>query len=150
MRRFILLSAMILCMGSLLFAQTDASRRYVAVKTTPLKSSTGFFGQDLRTLNQGDEVTLIRDDGKWAEVRAGSQSGWVSSGSLSSRRVAASGAAITASEVALAGKGFSQEIEIEYRKSGLDFSLVDSMERINVGGNELLNFVSEGRLARGQ
>ena len=150
MRRLLLLLAMMFCMGSLLFSQTDANRRYVAVKSTPLKSSTGFFGQELRTLTQGEEVTLLRDDGKWAEVRTGNQTGWVASTSLSSRRVVASGAAVTASEVALAGKGFSQEIEIEYRRSGLDFSVVDAMERLFVPGNELLIFVNEGRLAGGQ
>ena len=136
------------CAG-LLFSQTDASRRYVAVKTTPLKSSTGFFSRELRTLSHGDEVALIRDNGKWAEVRAGSQSGWVASASLSSRRVAASGAAITSSEVAMAGKGFSQDVEAEYRKGGVDFSAVDSMELINVSGDDLLVFITEGRLARG-
>ena len=150
MRRLSLLIALMLCMGSLLFSQTDANKRYVAVKTTPLKSSSGFFGQDLKILSQGDEVTLIRDNGKWAEVRSENQSGWVSSNSLSSRRVVASGAAITASEVALAGKGFSREVEVEYRKNGIDFSVVDSMERIIVSGNELLTFVNEGRLAKGE
>ena len=149
MRRLILLSAMMF-MGSLLFSQTDASKRYVAVKSTPLKSSTGFFGQDLRTLTQGTEVTFIRDTGKWTEVRSGNQSGWVASSSLSSRRVAASGAAITANEVALAGKGFSKEVEAEYKKNGLSFTVVDSMERISVPGNELLRFINEGRLNRGE
>ena len=149
MRRLLLLAVM-LFMGSLLFSQTDANRRYVAVKATPLKSSTGFFGQELKNLSQGEEVMLIRDDGKWAEIQAGNQKGWVSSTSLSSRRVVASGAAVTASEVALAGKGFSEETEIEYRKSGLDFSAVDSMERINVSGTDLLGFINEGRLAKGE
>ena len=149
MRRLLLLAGM-LFISSLIFSQSDASRRYVAVKNTPLKSSTGFFGQELKSLSQGDEVSLIRDDGKWSEVRAGNQTGFVSSTSLSSRRVVASGSTATASEVALAGKGFSQEMEIEYRKGGLDFSVVDSMERINVPSNELLSFVNEGRLARGE
>ena len=150
MRRLLLLSAFMLFTGSLIFSQTTANARYVAVKTTPLKSSTGFFGKELKTLSLGDEVTLIRDSGKWSEVRSGSQSGWVASNTLSSRRVAASGASITANEVALAGKGFSQELETEYRKNGLDFSVVDSMERMLVPGDDLLNFINEGRLARGE
>ena len=149
MRRFSLLMALMFCTG-LLFSQSDAGKRYVAVKTAPLKSSTGFFSKNLKTLSHGDEVTLIRDNGKWAEVRSGSQSGWVSSVSLTSRRVAASGAAITASEVAMAGKGFSREIELEYRKSGVDFSAVDFMEGINVSSDDLLAFITEGRLATGE
>ena len=150
MRRLILLLVLMFCAGSLIFSQTDLNRRYVAVKTTPLKSSTGFFSQELRSLSQGDEVTFIRADGKWTEIRAGNQTGWVSTDSLSSRRVVASGSAVTASEVALAGKGFSAEVEVEYRKNGMDYSMVDSMERINVPSNELLVFVNNGRLARGE
>ena len=150
MRRLILLLAFTFCVCSLVFSQTDANRRYVAVKTTALKDSTGFFAKDLKNLSQGDEVTFVRADGKWSQVRSGSDTGWVTSDSLSSRRVVASGAAVTASEVALAGKGFSADVEIEYRKSGLDFSMVDTMEKINIPASELLNFVNEGRLARGQ
>jgi len=150
MRRLLLLLAVMFFVAALAFSQADANRRYVLVRSTPLKSSTGFFARDLRDLPQGTEVVLIRDTGKWSEVRAGNQSGWVISGSLSSRRVAASGAAVTASEVALAGKGFSREIEIEYRKNGLDFDMVDSMEKINISGSDLLRFVTEGRLARGE
>jgi len=149
MRRLILLLVFISCAAVLTISQ-DATRRYVAVKTTPLKSSTGFFGQELRVLSQGDELVFLRADGKWTEVRAGNQTGWVSTDSLSSRRVVASGSAVTASEVALAGKGFSAEIEVEYRKSGIDYSMVDFMEKINIPANELLGFVTDGRLARGE
>jgi len=150
MWRLLLLFVLTFCMGSLVFSQTDLNRRYVAVKTTPLKSSAGFFGQELRSLSQGDEVIFIRADGKWTEIRAGNQTGWVATDSLSSRRVAASGSAVTASEVALAGKGFSAEVEVEYRKNGLDYSMVDSMERINIPFSELLVFVNNGRLAKGE
>lgn len=151
MRRLLLLFVLVLFTGLLVFSQaTDPSKRYVAVKTTPLRSSVGFFAKDLTTLGQGDEVTLIRDDGKWAEVRSGSINGFVSSTSLSSRRVVASGTAVTASEVALAGKGLAEEMEIEYRNSGLNFSTVESMEKLNIPSDELLGFITEGHLARGE
>jgi hypothetical protein len=133
------------------FSQTSQNTRFVAVQSAALKSSTGFFASDVATLSLGDSVTLIQESGKWSQVRVGNQTGWMTSTSLSARRVVASGnVGVTASEVALAGKGFSPEMEMEYKKSGLDFSMVDTMERITVPPNELLRFINEGQLQRGE
>ncbi|MDR0455987.1 MAG: hypothetical protein LBH20_04805 [Treponema sp.] len=150
MRKFLFLLTMALCAGTVIFAQTDRNTRYVAVQTAVVKDSTGFFAKEVGNLPLGTAVTLVRDDGKWAEVRAGNLAGWVASASLSARRVVASNSTVTASEVALAGKGFSPDMEMEYRKSGLDYSAVDSMEKIVVPANDLLRFITEGRLARGE
>jgi len=150
MRRFLFLLIMMLCTSALILSQSGGSTRYVTVQNVVLKNSTGFFAKEVGNLPLGTAVTLIRDDGKWAEVRAGSLAGWVASASLSARRVIASGSPVTASEVALAGKGFSPDTEIEYRKNGLDYSMVDSMEKIVVPADDLLRFINEGRLARGE
>ena len=149
MRRFLLLAVLILCVGTFAFSQAGG-RRYVAVKTVALKASNSQLAKDVGSLSLGNEVTLVSDDGKWAQVRAGNLTGWVTSQSLSSRRVVASGTTASASEVALAGKGFSPDVEIEYRKNGLDYSMVDSMEKIIIPGDELERFITEGHLARGQ
>ena len=154
MRRFLLLFAVMFLMGFLLFSQTSstgANKRYVAVKTTVLKSSTGFFADNLKNLFQGDELILIRENGKWAEVRSGNQTGWAAVSSLSVRRVMVSGSSATATEVAMAGKGFTAETEIEYRKEGnLNYDVVNFMEDINIPPEELLGFVNDGRLKRGE
>ena len=150
MRKLLFLLAMTLCSCALLFSQTAGNKRYVAVKTAALRDSSGFFAKDLRNLSLGTEVTLVREDGKWTQVRVENFDGWVASSSLSVRRVAASGASVTASEIALAGKGFSPDTEIEYRKNGLDYSMVDSMEKITIPANDLLRFITEGRLAKGE
>jgi len=147
MKRFFLI--LILCAASLVFAQANKTTRYVAVQTTVLKDSAGFFAKDLGSLSLGDAVTIILDNGKWSQVQAGSLTGWVASSSLSARRVVASNAAVTASEVAMAGKGFSPDMEMEYKKSGLDYSMVDSMEQITVPQGDLFRFINEGRLSRG-
>ena len=141
---------MMLCVGVVSYSQADRNTRYVAVKTTSLKSSTGFFSKDLGTLSLGDAVTIINDDGKWSQIQAGGLAGWVTSSSLSARRVTTSNSAVTASEIAMAGKGFSPDMEMEYRKNGLDYSMVDSMEQITVPATELFRFINEGRLARGE
>jgi len=150
MRRIFFLLTITFFTSIVAFSQTDRNTRYVAVQTAVLKDSAGFFAKEVWKLPLGTAVTLIRDDGKWAEVRAGNLTGWVASASLSARRVTASNSPVTANEVALAGKGFSPDTEIEYKKSGLDYSTVDSMEKIAVPADDLLRFITEGRLARGE
>ena len=98
----------------------------------------------------GEAVTLINDDGKWSQVQFGNITGWVASSNLSARRVIPSNSSVLSSEVALAGKGFSPDMELEYKKNGLDYSVVNEMEQINVPSRDLLYFVTEGRLARGE
>ena len=149
MRRFFLLITMIFVTGALGFSQTGDNRRYVSVQTAALKNSTGFFAVELTRLPLGTEVTLIGVQGKWSQVRAGNLTGWVTSVSLTARRIVASGSTATAAEFALAGKGFSPDMEVEYRKNGLDYSVVDSMEKMYISSDELLNFITEGRLSRG-
>ena len=72
------------------------------------------------------------------------------SSSLSVRRILAAGTGASATELSLAGKGFSAAIEIEYRKNGLSYSIVDFMENIIIAPEELLVFITEGRLAKGE
>jgi len=152
MRKFLFYLAMMLCVGGLAFSQANRNARYVAVQTVTLKDSAGFFAKDLGELSLGDAVTLIQDNGKWSQVQAGNLTGWVASSSLSARRVIASNSALNATggELALAGKGFSPDMEMEYQKNGLDYSMVDSMEQITVSANELLRFITDGRLIRGE
>jgi hypothetical protein len=105
---------------------------------------------ELGNLSLGDEVTLISESGKWSRVRSGNLIGWVTSTSLSARRIVASGTSAAATEISLAGKGFSPEMEMEYRKDGLDYSMVDFMEAITIPREELMGFITDGGLARGE
>lgn len=149
MKRTIFVFVMALFMGSLVFSQTNQTR-YVAVQNTSLKSSAGFLANDLGTLSLGATVTLIGENGKWSQVKAGNHTGWVASASLSARKVVASGStAISASEVALAGKGLNQATEIEYRKGGLNYAQVDNMEKNTVSTKDLKQFIESGRLLKG-
>jgi len=142
---------MALCVSALIFSQAQGRTMYVAVQSAEMKSSTGFFSSIVENLALGTAVTAIRENGKWMEVRSeNTVSGWVAAASLSSRRVTGSGHSASAGEIALAGKGFTREVEIEYRKNGLDFSAVDAMEISNVPKEELLEFVNTGRLSKGE
>jgi len=150
MRRFLLFFAVILYSGVPVFSQSMGITCFVSVKNAAVKDSPGFFAQELGNLPLGKEVTLISESGKWSRIRSGNLTGWVTSGSLSARRIIASGTSSTATEIALAGKGFSPETEMEYRQNRLDYSMVDFMEQITVPKNELLGFINDGRLSRGE
>jgi SH3-like domain-containing protein len=122
---------------------------YVAIKSAALKSSTGFFASTRATLKLGDSVTVLQENGKWVEVRAQSASGWIASSSLTSKRVIVSGGtSASAGEIALAGKGFNQEVENAYKQSGtLNYDAIDAMEAQTTSVDTLKSFLEEGRLA---
>jgi ABC-type long-subunit fatty acid transport system fused permease/ATPase subunit len=149
-----------LCMGLLVAVSAMQAQAikggtmYVAVKTIELKSSTGFFASAKGTLAYGATVTVLQINGKWAEVRSAansSVSGWTTILNLSAKRIvsgATSGA--TASEVALAGKGFNQEVENAYKAKGsLNYADVDRTEAQKVTKKELQDFITAGRLFQG-
>jgi uncharacterized protein YgiM (DUF1202 family) len=134
-----------------IFVFSQEKTMYVSVKSTDLKSSTGVFAEKLGVLNLGDTVTMLRTNGNWAEVRTSNRvTGWVNASSLTSKRVTGSGISSSAGEIALAGKGFSPEAEIEYKKTGLDYSAVDRMETITVSGPDLRKFIEDGKLSKGK
>jgi len=150
MRRFLLLFVLAFCLIVPAFSQNRGSIRYVSVLSATVKDSTGFFAKELGNLSLGSEVTLISESGKWSRIRSGNLTGWITSTSLSVRKIVASGTNASATEISMAGKGFSPETELEYRKTGLDYSMVDYMEKITIPKEELLNFITQGSLARGE
>jgi uncharacterized protein YgiM (DUF1202 family) len=143
-------------------AQSSSGRTlFVSTRTAELKSSTGFFADTLATLEYGDQVTVLQENGRWTEVRLvkqGSISGWIQSGSLTSKRIVNTGgsaisaaASASANELALAGKGFSEEVENSYKQSyGLDYTAIDVMESQEISRDELYQFLVEGHLRTGE
>jgi hypothetical protein len=156
MKRILFIFCLILFVAGLAAAQVSTGGTlYVSVKTLTLKSGTGFFASNKGTLNYGDRVTVIRISGKFAEVRSAANSsltGWAATANLSARQIV-SGNSNTASvkEVALAGKGFSQEVEKSYKnqKHNLNYADVDRAETVTVREDELKKFLEEGRLKMG-
>jgi hypothetical protein len=148
-----------LCMGLLVcgFAVAQVAKGgtlYAGAKNVALKSSTWFFAGTKGTLNYGDRVTVLQVNGKWVEVRSVSNpslTGWTASANFSVKQVVAgSSSSATAKEVALAGKGFNQEVENAYKSKGnLNYADVDRTEAVTVNETELLRFLEEGRLATG-
>ena len=155
MKKLLMSFGLILLVSGALFAQVrSGSPAWVAVRQAALRSSTWFFASNRGNLPMGDQVAVLQVSGNWAEVRSTatpSLSGWTSIGNLSPRLIVAEGTTTTAREVALAGKGFDRDVENVYRASGdLNFADVDRMEGITISQDELLRFMTNGRLNTGE
>ena len=155
MRKFLILSGLVLLACGTLFAQiSKGGTAWVSAKNAALKSSTWFFASTTGTLDMGAQVTVLQVDGNWAQVSSAtntSLSGWTAVSNLSAKKIVASGTGASASEVALAGKGFNQEVENAYKASGdLDYTDVDKTEAIKVSQDDLYKFVTDGHLNTGE
>lgn len=128
----------------------DAS---VQVRTGQLRARPSFLGPKVAEVEYADKVTILSERGPWREVTtAAGQIGWMHMSSLSDRQLtlvsgdaeAASGA--SGEEIALAGKGFNEQVENEYRKKNkdLDYSWVDRMEAMVVTPPEAEKFLAAG------
>jgi hypothetical protein len=151
MKRYILLVFLGILVISGVAAQTlRGSTMYVSVKSVPLKASTDFWATEQGTLVYGNQVTVLQEKGKWVEVRSAQPAltGWMSATGLTSKRIiSGSSTSASVSELALAGKGFSEEIEQEYKKADeLDYTLIDAMEAQQVSNQELRDFLTQGHL----
>ncbi|GHV41361.1 hypothetical protein AGMMS49546_17080 [Spirochaetia bacterium] len=153
---FVLLGLSLLVAGAVSAQVVRGGTLYAASKTVALKASTGIFAKTNGSLAYGEAVTVLQVNGKWVEVRSNSHSsltGWTKSANLSAKRILASSGtgSASASEIAMAGKGFSEEVENAYKAEGknLNYQAVDQTEAIKVSEQDLQNFITEGHLSLG-
>lgn len=125
----------------------------VQVRTGQLRSRPSFLGSRIAEVDYGTRVTVLARRGSWVEVQdPDGRQGWLHESALSEKSLtmssgdveAASGA--SGDEIALAGKGFNEQVEKEYRKQNtkLDYTWVDRMETVVVTAEEAQKFLSEG------
>lgn len=155
-----LLLAVCLLTGFVVFAK-PGDRMYVRVQDCKVKSGTGFFASTVGNLYYGDEIRVVTEKGKWVEVSGVSLvskkevKGWVPSDVLTKKKIVAqngkAGVSASAEELALAGKGFSAEIEGAFSKGAKAqaYAVVDRVESIKVLEAQLRDFIQEGALNEG-
>jgi hypothetical protein len=128
----------------------------VKVQKTTLFEQPNFFSRTVATLQFGDPLEMEAVVKDWAEVKFGRQKGYIHQSALTSTKVDmktllfSSSASSEASqdEVALAGKGFTPEVEMNYGKTHpeMNYALVDEIERTSVDPNSLRSFIQRGGL----
>lgn len=128
----------------------------VRVMSAKVMKSPKFIGPSAGSVSRGDQLTIAEIKGDWYRV-TGVKSGWINRTSVIEGKVALSsspggGGGASRDEVELAGRGFTPDVEREYRGKhpDLDFSHVDAIETTTVDFTELEAFVAEGGLAGGE
>lgn len=145
---------------SLLFLSSTALAQKalsVQVKEGQLRATPSHLGKIVAQVSYGDRVTVLAEQGDWKKVATagGRSQGWMHNTALTNSRIALRagqadvGSSVSRDEIALAGKGFSEEVEAQYRKShkNLDYAWINKMETIKVSPEQIEDFLSKGSLA---
>mgnify|MGYP005845245387 CR=1 FL=1 len=121
-----------------------------------LFAAPSYTGEVVGMVPEGAEVAIIEQSGEWSRVEHQGQQGWLPprafaaskkldlSGLLQGKSVKES----KTDEVALAGKGFTPEVEANFRgqNPNLNYDQVDQIEKFSVSAAELQAFRQEGGL----
>ena len=127
----------------------------VQVKEGELRATPSFLGQIVTRVAYGDRVTVIEDRGTWKKVsvRSGKQ-GWMHASALTTKKIALKAGqtnvqtGATQNELALAGKGFNEQVEASYRKENrnLDYTWINRMETFKVSPDQMRSFLAQGNV----
>ena len=126
----------------------------VQVKEGQMRSSPSFLGAIVATPSYGEHVVLIEDQGTWKKVTIHGVQGWMHTSALTTKNIVLTAGtanvqtSATGGEIALAGKGFSEEVEKQYKSQNknVDFTWVDRMENCKVTPEEMQAFLKQGQV----
>jgi len=124
----------------------------VQVKEGQVRSTPSFLGKIIAKPSYGDRVEVIQDRGTWKKVTVrGGVQGWMHASALTTKQIVLRAGSqdvqtsATGGEIALAGKGFSEEVEKQYKNlSHLDYRWVDRMEKFQVTTEQMQAFLKQG------
>ncbi len=144
----------ILLLSALALAATGTMS--IQVRAGKLRARPSFLGQVTASVGYGDRVSVLDEKSGWVQVRTvDGHTGWIHQSALTARKVAlkagdddvATGA--SGSELALAGKGFNDEVEAEFRSENpdLDYTWVDRMETFSITPAQARRFLAEGKIS---
>lgn len=128
----------------------------VQVKTGQLRATPSFLGTILAEVAYAQQVQVLDDKNGWMRVAVPGKNlqGWIHNSALSAKRIVLQAGAddvqraASTGEIALAGKGFNQQVEDQYRaqNKNIDFSWVDRMQQASVPMARLRRFAKDGQL----
>ncbi|MDD3582031.1 MAG: SH3 domain-containing protein [Desulfobacca sp.] len=153
--RLLIKAGLLVLVLALFPAPASAQTLRVVKDQDCLRDQAQFFGQPVALVKQGDQLKQLGMKGDWYQVEFQGKQGWIHQSAVSTRKVSLSALrgtgtaqAATADEVALAGKGFTPEVEAGYREKNpnLNYAAVDRVESFQVPEAQLRKFITEGGL----
>ena len=129
----------------------------IQVKTGEVRSTPSFLGKILARLSYGDRVDMMAEKGAWMMVGLPGEvrQGWIHGSALTRKKIVLNPgaadvqAAAASDEIALAGKGFNEQVEGEFKAKNpnIDYAAIDKMETMVVSREQMLEFLKEGDLS---
>lgn len=128
----------------------------VKVRSSALRSGPQFFASTVIALKAGDGLLLVSRQADWIQAKSSSgQTGWIHQSAVEPKKIdilawgQGTKTQATASEVAMAAKGFNKQVEDSYKakNKNISFVWVDKMAQIAVTRADLQAFLKQGKLA---
>jgi hypothetical protein len=127
----------------------------VSVMSGSVKATPHPLGKEVGRLEYTTVVDVSEEQAGWCRIatKDGKVSGWMPAKSLAPGRLklasgADAAAGVSMKETALAGKGFTKQVEDKYREKNpkVSFAWVDRMLGFRVGTQEVADFLKAGGL----
>jgi len=154
-RIFIISCALLGILVLPLHADTQKSLS-VQVKEGQVRATPSFLGKMIARVAYGDRVDMLQDSGDWKKVSVPGVKiqGWMHTSALTTQRIVLKAGqanvqtGATREELALAGKGFNEQVEASFRKGNknLDYSWINRMEAFRVPPEQMQKFLASGNL----
>ena len=134
-----------------------AAQMSVQVRDCKVRATPSQLGRVVATVAYGAVVEAgVPQNGWYSVTTADGKTGWLHESALSKKPIAMragvtdAATGVSSDEVALAGKGFNEQVEAKLRKDGkLDFTWVDRMAAFDAGADRIEQFRTQGHLAGG-
>ncbi len=131
-----------------------AETMFIQVREERLRATPSFLSTGVDVVRYGQEISVRESQGSWRRIDLQGQRGWVHVSALTEHEIELSAdqdrAKLVASddELALAGKGFTKQVEEKYRKrhQNVRFSGVDRLEMVVISAQEIEQFIGAGGL----
>ena len=123
-------------------------------KEGKVRSRPSFLGKIIIKLPYGTKVTKVEEKTPWIKVKYSDKTGWLHLDTVTEKEIIVNvGAAdvkraASDDELVLAGKGFSESVEKQYRKKNpsVVFKQVDRMEHFSIPVTKMETFIKDGGL----
>ncbi len=129
----------------------------VQVRNAKVRATPSQLGKTVATVDYGAVVEAGAAQNGWCPVTMpDGTTGWLHESALTRKRIAMSAGTsdaatgVSSDEVALAGKGFNEQVEAKMRADGkLDYTWVDRMSQFQVTPDQITSFRAQGNLLGG-
>lgn len=127
----------------------------VNVQKSTVFAEPRFFSEVVGSVGYGEKLEMVGESKDWLLVKTEAGKGWIHRSAVTSTKVnlgsilfGGKSKPVEDDEVALAGKGFTPEIERSYGETHpeMNYALVDEIESFAVSEESLEKFIQEGGL----